>query len=411
MKKTTLRWLAALLTAIMILALLGCGGSPAPAPKAEDKKTEDKKPAPKDPIKVGGIFDLTGPTSDVGVPFSGGITDYVKYVNSKGGVAGRQIDLIAIDYAYKVPQAVEAYKKLTTQDKVVAIFGWGTADTEALREFIAKDKIPYTSAAYSEALLDIAKSPYNFLFASSYSDQAAIALKWIKDNHKGGTPKVALVYNESPFGKSPIEDAKKFAKQLGITLVNDVVVPLQALDVTSQMVNMQKDNPDYAIVQNTSSPVATVLKDAKRLGIKTKFIGLNWAADEKLIKLAGDAAEGYMGIIQFAFPYENVPGLKEIKDYVASSGQKWEDKNQKYVAGWATGKIFVEGIRRAAEKGPVNGESIKAAMETMKDYDLNGLGPSVTFTAQSHRGTAKARLGTVKDGKFIMTDYITAPGR
>ncbi len=83
-------------------------------------------------IKVGGIFDLTGITADVGKPYGQGVRDGVAWVNANGGINGKKIRLIDSDYGYKIPEANATYKRLTGTDKVVMINGWGTGDTEAL---------------------------------------------------------------------------------------------------------------------------------------------------------------------------------------------------------------------------------------------------------------------------------------
>ena len=66
----------------------------------------------KEKIKIGGIVDLTGPTNDIGVPWAEGVVDYFDKINRAGGINGRLIDYFAIDYQYKLPQAMAAYKRL-----------------------------------------------------------------------------------------------------------------------------------------------------------------------------------------------------------------------------------------------------------------------------------------------------------
>ncbi len=75
-------------------------------------------------IKIGGIFDLTGATGDVGAPYAVAARDYINYVNKQGGVNGKKIELIDTDYAYKIPQAVSAYKDQVSKG-VIAILGLG----------------------------------------------------------------------------------------------------------------------------------------------------------------------------------------------------------------------------------------------------------------------------------------------
>jgi branched-chain amino acid transport system substrate-binding protein len=362
-----------------------------------------------DVIKIGALFDKTGPTADVGKPYAEGAKAYFEYINGKGGINGKQVELIDIDYGYKVPQALEAYKKLTQQDKVVGILGWGTGDTEAMKELIAEDHIPYISASYSENLTDVEAHPYNFLAAATYSDQARTAIKWIKDNWTGsGNPKLALVYNDTPFGKSPIEDAKAFAAKVGVDVVDEQVVDLSSLDASSQMLNMKEKAPDFAIIQQTWGATATIIKDAKRLGLETKFIGLNWASGEGLLPLAGDAAEGFIGIVQHAFPFEGteaVPGLKEVEEYLKGNNKTLADVDQKFVQGWTSAKTMLEGAKLAGDT--VTGETLKAGLEKLNNYETGGLGAPLTFSADSHTGTNQVRLAEVKNGEYvIITDYI-----
>ncbi|MGO0121990.1 ABC transporter substrate-binding protein [Desulfothermobacter acidiphilus] len=388
------RWVLGALCLLGLIFLAGCGGKAA-------------GPSGEAPIKIGAIFDLTGPTADVGVPYAEGVRAYFDYVNQHGGINGRRVELREIDYAYDKNRAVDAYNRLVKQDRVIAILGWGTGDTEALKSMIATDKIPYISGSYSEGLADIKACPYNFLVAASYSDQAKTALKWIKDNWKGaGSPKVAFVYNDTPFGRSPIDDAKKFAKEIGVDVVGDEIVGLTALDATPQMLDLKNKGADYAIVQGTSNLAATTLKDAKKLGVTTQFIGLNWASDEKVISLAGPAAEGYIGVIPFAFPYDNAPGLAPIREYLQSKGQKLEDKNQKFIQGWVSAMVMLEGVKLAGNN--LTGEGVCKGLESIKDFSTGGLSAPITFSATSHRGTDKVRLAKVEKGKFVyITDWIS----
>lgn len=407
-------WSLVLMVVLAIGMLVGCSGGGGKASQTEPTKTNEgeakseetaKTDEIKGTIKIGGLFDLTGGTGDVGTPYAEGEKAYFEYLATQGPVNGYKLELIGDDYAYKIPEATKLYQKLKSKDGVAAILGWGTGDTEALRSLVANDKLPFISASYSENLKNMEESPYNFLSAASYSDQARSALKWIKDNHTEGTPTVALLYNDTAFGKSPIQDAKDFAAEIGVEVVDEQIVDLKALDATPQLLNMQKKNPDYAIIQQTWGATATILKDAKKLGITTQFIGLNWATGEGLLPITGDAAEGFIGVVTHAFPYEDLPGLAEIKTFLESKGEKLEDKNQKFVQGWVAAKIMVEGIRLADD--PTTGEGIRAGLEKITNLDLQGLAAPVTFTPDNHAGTNQIRLAQVKNGKFeVITDYI-----
>lgn len=363
-------------------------------------------------VVIGGLYDITGGTGDVGTPYAEGEQAYFKYLASKGGVEGISLELTGKDYAYEIPEAQKIYQELRDKEKVSAVLGWGTGDTEALRQQVANDKLPFFSASYSESLKNLDESPYNFLAAASYSDQGRSVLKWIKENHKGTNPTLALLYNDTAFGRSPIEDIKAYAAEIGIEVVDEQIVDVRATEAQSQLLNMEKKNPDYAIIQETWGATATILRDAKTLGIDTQFIGLNWASGEGVISIVGeDIAEGYIGILSHAMPYEDLPGMAEIKEYLEAEGKTIDDINQKFIQGWTTAKILVAGIEEAAKKHPdgqLTGEEIRSGLESLQDLDLGGLGAPVSFSADNHTGTEQTRLGIVKDGKWEpLTDYFS----
>jgi branched-chain amino acid transport system substrate-binding protein len=173
-----------------------------------------------EPIKVAAIFDLTGPTSDVGQPYAEGMRGYVDWLNANGGINGHPIDLISDDYAYSVETAENLYVEYVNEGAVV-FMGWGTGDTEAMRARIAEDEIPFMSASYSAALGNPEDAPYNFLVGTTYSDQLIIMLQfmmdqWVAEGNDVADMKVALFHHDSPFGTSPLDDGQAWAEEHGI---------------------------------------------------------------------------------------------------------------------------------------------------------------------------------------------------
>lgn len=411
-RKTTF---AVLLTLIVLTALMiACA---APAPSGGGAEGGGAAPAPED-VKVGAIFDLTGATSDVGTPYANGVKAYVDWLNSNGGVEGRNIDLISQDYAYQVDQAEQLYSQFVNQDNVVAFMGWGTGDTEALRSRIASDQIPFMSASYSANLADIEAAPYNFLVGTSYSDQMIIAMQWAVEDwqSKGndGVPNIAVLHHDSPFGQSPVDsygpDGTGFAEENGIGFTA-IAMPGGATDLTPQLTQAESFGANYIIIQNVSSPAALLAKDAQRLGMDdVQIICLNWCADEIFVELAGDAAEGVVGTLPFASTTTDVPGIEKVAEYAESQGQDLTELSLHYSQGWWTMAVMTEGIRRTLADGKdVTGENIRASLETLEDFDTEGVTAPVTFTSEDHRGTRSLRLYQVEDGQWTQfTEFIGA---
>ncbi|HSF79775.1 MAG TPA: ABC transporter substrate-binding protein [Anaerolineales bacterium] len=392
------------LIAILILGsllLAACGGGGADT-------------AEKEPIKVGAIFDLTGATADVGTPYSEGLKAYVEWRNANGGIEGHTIDLVSADYAYDVAIAEQLYTQYV-QEGVVAFMGWGTGDTEAMRSKIATDKIPFMSASYSANLLDMQEAPYNFLIGTSYSDQAIIAVRWAIDDWQAmgnsGTPKVAFVHHDSPFGQSPIPDAQAFADANGVEFTS-LPMPRGATDYVAELAQIQQFGANYVIVHTVSSPAAVLVKDVASQGMKDDFkvINLNWCADEIFINLAGEASEGVVGTIPFTPPSSSVPGHADADKWLKDHGSSLADKGLHYTQGWWTMAVMSEGIKRVLDDGKeVNGENLKAALESIQNFETGGVTSPISFSATSHKGNSSLRLFVVDGGQWKQSsDYISA---
>ena len=361
-------------------------------------------------IKVGGIFDLTGITSDVGKPFAQGVRDGVTWTNENGGINGKKIRLVDVDYGYKIPEAVAAYKRMVSDDRVVMINGWGTGDTEGLKAQVNQDKVPYLSASFSGHLTDPSKTPYNFFVAPSYSDQLRAWLHWVKDDwkDKSRNAKVAFFYGDNAYGKAPIEAGRRYCKEIGIDLVDEEIVPGTFQDATSQLLNTKQKGADYAYINVTTTGVSTILRDAKKLGLAIKFGSNPYGFSEALAAVAKEAAEGVTGVVPHVPWGEKVPGMKRLMDFHQKNHPQ-DTHDALYVRGWAYVLVWSEALKRADKVKALNGEGVKAALETFKDFDLGGLTEPVTYTATDHRPSTKTPIYQVKGGKLVKVAEYEMP--
>ncbi len=351
-------------------------------------------------IKLGNLVDLTGPTSDQGKDIAQGRIDATEYFNARGGVNGKKLELISVEYGFQPPRAVAAYKKFVDQDKVLLVLGYGTPDTEALRPFITKDKMPYLSGSYSGHLTDPKNTPYNFPGGIDYTSQIRIFLNYVKEGWTDTSrkPKVAFIFADNAYGRAPIDAGRKYAAEIGVDLVDEEIIPTVLTDATSQLLTMKQKDPDFVYVNTNTQWVPVVLKDSYKLGLKTKYVINNYGLDERTPKLAGDAAEGVIGIQDVAYWGDNVPGMKILMDWHQKHHPN-DTHNSPYMRGWLWTIIAAEGIKRAGNN--LTGEAVKRAMETLKDFDTWGITPPFTYTSEDHRPTMTARLVMIKGGKIV----------
>jgi branched-chain amino acid transport system substrate-binding protein len=372
-------------------------------------------------IRLGSLNDMTGPTSDVGKDIALGIREAVQFVNDTGGINGKRIRLFLYDYGYRVPEAITTYKRFRDFDKAVAIFGWGTGDTEALSPTVNKDRMPYLSHSFSAHLTDPKKTPYNFVYGTDYSSNARAAITawhdeiWLKDprfkaeRERGVKPRFVTFYAfPVPYASAPIKAIKDHATLLGFEIGKDQDVPLTALDTKSQVLAAKEFRPHLVWHGNITMSVSTAIKDAAGLGLGADHIVNNWGYDENLIKLTGPAAEGVIGIAVNAFYGEKVPLMDKVVEYAKrlNPGVPQENRLIRTVQSWVDVLLMAEALKRADRAGKLNGPGIKEAFETIRDW-TPGLGrPPITITPADHRPGSLIRAYIVRQGKFELLKEV-----
>jgi branched-chain amino acid transport system substrate-binding protein len=391
-----LRYLSAIgATLLLALGMAACGG---------DDEAGGGGAGGQETVKVGGIFDLSGATADVGTPYAEGVKDYVAFFNERG--EGPRIELISEDYKYDVAVAERLYSRLKNEG-VIAVQGWGTGDTEALRGRITADQLPFMSGSYAETLANPGETPFNFVVATTYSDQMRVALQWIAED-AGGAAEVAAFHHDSPFGESPLEAGREQAAELGLNL-EAYAMPAEATDFVPQLQRAKAQGAKYVVIQNVSSPAAQLAKNIQSQGLDMKIVCLNWCGDELFAELAGDAAEGAVAAMPFAPATAEAEGLSQPRDYLQGKGGDLEKQGVHYVQGWYTMAVMAEGIKRAAEGGEVTGETLKQALEELPAFETGDVSAPIDFSADSHAGMPGTKLYTVKKGKWVeLTDLLTA---
>ncbi|HSE93775.1 MAG TPA: ABC transporter substrate-binding protein [Methylomirabilota bacterium] len=377
-------------------------------------------------IKLGSLNDLTGPTSDVGKDVALGIREAVQYVNDTGGINGKRIRLYLYDYGYRVPEAITTYKRFRDFDKVVGVLGWGTGDTEALSPTVGKDRLPYLSHSFAAKLTDPKIAPYNFVYGTDYSSNARAAMTawfdevWMKDakyreaRSKGEKPRVVMFYAfPVPYSSAPIKALKNHAQLLGFEVGPDQDVSLTALDTKSQVLATKGFRPHLAWHGNTTMSVAATIKDSHALGLGADHIVNNWGYDENLVRLAGPAAEGVMGIAVTAFYGAKVPLMDKVVEYARkiNAGVPQEARMVRTTQAWAQVLMMAEGMKRADKAGKLTGPGLREAFETLRGW-TPGLGlPPVTLTASDHRPGGVIPVYRVRGGKFELVQNVDLKGR
>ncbi len=337
----------------------------------------------KDTIKLGLIMCKTGPVAALGIPNGNGIIDYFHYLNDQGGINGRKVEVIWEDDQFEAPKSVAAFKKLITRDEVLTIITTGgSQQTIANLKNINEYKVPNIPNALMKEFYE-PYQPYIFAMGATYEAQYECIVDYIFNDLKEKHPRIGVVYEKKEYGKIGLEAIRKRAKAYGVDLAAELVLPTGAVDASSQVLTLQENKVDYVITCVLLPPAITFLKTAQKYNFwPKKVFGFNWATDDMIVKACGEAAKNYVGVNFVGSWSDDSPGLKLVRQIAEKYKRTDIGLTSLYVNGVGVSMLFAEAIKRAGNN--LTPDGLKAALESLRNFDTGGVFPPVTYTNKSH---------------------------
>jgi branched-chain amino acid transport system substrate-binding protein len=353
---------------------------------------------------------LTGPFAAVAKDQLDGMRDYFDFVNRNGGVRGRPIRFIPEDTQYKVDQAIAAWKKFMASDKPVAVFGDGTGFVRAsAQENNERYKVLMTSTSYASELEDMSKYVYHFMSGPNYSEAADVLLQYIRQNHKGAArPRLAVIHSASEFGRDPLDYIRRRAAALGIEVAAVIEMRFSGTDVAAETIKLRQARPDYTLIHGFGgAPIFTeVMKLARDYKIECQFMGTFWESSRTILRRAGAAADGFLGVSNYAWNTagSSAPMLKAIDDIRRRRDAKYDGvPDIYYMQGWMAAMLMTKAADEAiVQRRPFTGEGLRDALRAARNWDTGGIiGAPVTFVNNSIPLAQVVRFDAARD--FVPT--------
>lgn len=363
-------------------------------------------------IVIGSLDDLTGPTSANGKEFAAAKSDAVKWINANGGINGKKLEMLSFDYSYKAPVAITTYKKWAGDNpRPQVIYGYGTADTEALSAMVNTDKVVYLSHSFSANLTDPAgtskkvekPTPYNFFHGPSYSDGCRALVQWAAADFKkkGGKGKAKFVYmgDNHPYPNSAKEACMAYAGKQGMEVLPVIQYSMAPADFKAQCLSLKETGANYTYLANAANATIALLKSCATVGVKTQYLTNIYAYSEPVMTAIGDAADGVVAPIHVAPWGSDVSGMRRVREIGGA-----EPKSTFYMAALCTMMYLREALITADKSGGVTGENVRKAMYAKTNWEPEGLAgvcAPATWTDKDHRSVIDVPIvqGTMSGGK------------
>lgn len=353
-------------------------------------------------IKVGVILPLSGSSSLAGTEVMSGIALAIDEINAAGGVLGRRIELIKEDDEGLPTNGVTAARKLIERDKVAGILGTYNSNVALAASDVArKAKIPMVSAGSTSVAVTDANTPGDPWFFRSFPgsleqgrQSAEDVVKRLKRN------KLAILYENTAYGKSLAEAFERVTKAAGATIVSQEPYNQGDQDFYTQLTKLRSLRPDGVYIAGLIGEGAAIVRQGAELGLATQFIGSGGLMSDKFIELAGPASEGFAVSTMFEPNTTNTTGRAFGQRYLKRYNV---NANTHSALGYDAARVLVDAIRRA---GSTDGVAIRNALMASKDLELVQ-GPPGTRAVFDEKGSVAFKLGLsiVKNGKRELLPY------
>lgn len=248
-----------------------------------------------DNIKIGLQGPLTGGSSPMGVSMRDGAKLAVTEINAKGGVLGRQIELIERDDEAKNERGVQIAQELINKEKVVAALGYINSGVAlASQRFYQEAKIPVMNNVATASVItkQFADQPDNYVFRNSANDtiQSAMIVDEVIGRRKYS--KVAILADSTNYGQLGREDLEKALAAKGIKAVAIEKYNIKDVDMTPQLLKAKEAGAEVVITYGIGPELAQIANGMVKLGWKVPMMGSWTLSMGNFIDNAGKNADG-----------------------------------------------------------------------------------------------------------------------
>ncbi len=367
-------------------------------------------------IKFGLCYDLSKAYTFVTPQIVQAVKDYAAILNAKGGIEGKQIEIIAQDHGNEPQRGIECYEKLKREGVMMFDYLSTPVSRAVLPRHMSDGLVMLQSFVGRGDAVDGDVFKWVFPIGPTYWGQMANNIQYIKNVNKGNIKgkKVAFIYPDYAFGQEPIPVLKTLAAKEGFEL-GLFPNPMPGRDQAAVWTQIRRFDPDHVITWNLSAMHVVAAREMKRNGIAMdKLISVNWFNEVDINNIGAAEAKGMKRGTNVVGGKEH-PLMQQIEKELYAAGKGNGDAKHLndiyYNTGLAMYSVMFEGVRAAIKKDgwPLTPAKIKAGLESLRNFDANGFIAPVTVTAKDHGGGGKTRIDMWDGAKWVpQSDWIAA---
>jgi len=341
-------------------------------------------------IKIANIVELSGTGATAGTNFKNGVELAVKEINANGGVLGKKLETLTSD-TQSNPGVAKGLTQSAVDQDVFAIFGpvFSGSIMVSMAES-RKAEIPNFTGGEAAAIT-MQGNPY--VFRTSFTQATAMpkVAKYI--NERAKVKNLVVIYVNNDFGKGGLDMIRKALEKTDTKIVAEISTDAGQVDFSAPVLKAKQANADALFAYTNEEESARLLRELRKQGWSKPIIGETTLTGQKVIDLAGDAANGAVAHVGLTVDAP-VPSIRAFR-------AKFE-KEYKYVSdhNGMKGYSGVYMLKAAIEKvGRLDRKAVAAALHGLKvntdrypgalmyaEFDSNGDLDRMSFMVEVRNG-------------------------
>lgn len=345
-------------------------------------------------IILGQSAAFTGPAAELGLQFHQGAKLWFDQVNAQGGVAGKLIEIKALDDGYEPDRCVANTQKLIAED-VQALFGYiGTPTSLAALPLLSKAQVPFVAPFTGAMGL---REPFNrnvFHLRASYNDETALIVRQLTNV---GLKKIAVFHQNDAYGKAGLDGVMLALDKHGLKPVATATVERNSVDVAAAVQTLNAAAPDAVVQISAYKSCAAYIRAARKAGYGGTFYNLSFVGTQALADELGKDGVGVVVSQVMPSPYSTTrPIAREFAEAVKKAGGNAQ-ANFSSQEGYLAAKVLTEGLKRAGSRLGSR-EGLIQGLEAIGSQSFGGF--QVKFSATEHVASS-----------FVELSMLTGDGR
>ncbi len=349
-------------------------------------------------VKIVGLVELTGTGATSGTNFDNGMKLAVKEINAAGGILGRKIDYSSSD-TQSNPGVAKGLAEKAADDGAYVVMG-PVFSGSILVSMAATRRAEIPNFTGGEAAA-ITQQGNPYVFRTSFTQASAMPKMagYIQDKLKAKV--VDVVYTNNDFGKGGRDLITKALEARGIKVGADISTEPGQVDFSSAVIKAKQSSGDALFVYTNEEEAARMLREIRKQGYKKPVLGETVLTSQKVIELAGEAANGAIAHVGLTADAPQA-GVKKFDAAFQKEFNTRSDHNG------LKGYIGIYTVKAVTEKiGKFDSKAFAAAMKnvTLSAKTTPGLLLDVSYDENGDLDR-ESYLTTVVKGKQVVKDIL-----